>query len=82
MTAKADRVQSLIDDPHLKEAFHNVREKYRDMIEETPVSDDMALLDIRKMLQLLRDVEQDLHTMIQDGHLADHRAMEKENDSA
>ena len=78
MTAKADRVKKLIEDPDLKEAFQVVREKYRDLIEETPVSDDGALLDIRKCLHLLREVEDALHTAIEDGHLEDFRVAEQE----
>ena len=78
MTAKADRIKALLEDENLKEAFKIVRERYRDMIEDTPVSDDTALLDIRKMLHLLRDVEEHLHTAIEDGHLQDFRAQEHE----
>jgi signal transduction protein with GAF and PtsI domain len=78
LTAKADRIKALINDPDLKEAFEAVRETYRDMIEETPVSDDTALLDIRKMLHLLREVESSLHRAIQQGHLADFRAAEQQ----
>jgi hypothetical protein len=83
MTAKADRVQKLLDDPDLKDAFNCVREKYRDMIEETPLStkDDEALHDIRKMLHLLREVEQNLHNAVQDGHLEDFRVVEDEKHS-
>lgn len=78
MTAKADRVRKLIEDPDLKEAFNVVRERYRDLIEETPVSDDGALLDIRKMLHLLREVEQALHHAIENGNLEDFNAMQDE----
>lgn len=78
MTAKADRAEALINDPILKEAFVTQREKYRDMIEETPVGDDTALLDIRKMLYLLRQVESHLHEVIQTGHLEDFNASEQQ----
>jgi hypothetical protein len=83
MTAKADRVQSLINDPDLKEAFQNVRERYRDLIETTPLNskDTGALHDVRKMLHLLKEVEKDLHTAIQNGHLEDSRALEQEKHS-
>ena len=74
MTAKADRIERLVADPDLQEAFKTVRERYRDLIEETPLSESEALLDVRKMLHLLRDVEETLHTAIQDGHLEDFRA--------
>jgi hypothetical protein len=78
MTAKADRVKHLLDNEDLREAFANVREYYRDLIEETPVSDDTALLDIRKMLQLLRQVEHDLLSAVEHGTLEDFRAAEQE----
>ena len=80
MTAKADRAERLINDPELQEAFAAVREKYRDMIEQTPLSsvDNQALHDVRKMLHLLREVEKHLHQVIQDGHLEDFRVMEQE----
>lgn len=76
MTAKSDRAQELIEDPVLKEAFAICREKYRDLIEDTPLSskDDEALHDIRKMLHLLREVEENLHLAVRDGHLEDFRA--------
>lgn len=81
MTAKADRAQELIDDPILQEAFATVRERYRDLIEETPLAskDDEALHDIRKMLHLLREVEKHLKQVVQDGHLEDFRATEQKN---
>ena len=77
MTDKADRIKKLMDDPDLKEAFQAVRQKYLGLIEFTPLADDTALLDIRKMLQLLRDVEQHLMQAISDGKLEDFRATEQ-----
>lgn len=79
MTAKSDRASELLNDPLLREAFDGLRERYRDLIEEAPLaSTDIDIIqDIRKMLHLLREVENDLNTMIQDGHLEDHRALEK-----
>lgn len=79
MTARADRIKELLNDPELQQAFKDVREKYRDLIEQTPVSDSTALLDIRKMLHLLREVEDTLRQAIQDGHLEDFRAQEKKH---
>lgn len=81
MTAKSDRAQALLDDPLLQEAFAAVRERYRDLIEETPLSssDVEALHDIRKMLHLLREVEKHLAQVVQDGHLEDFRALEHES---
>ena len=81
MTGKADRVLRLVQDPDIKAAFKTVREFYRDKIEDTPVSDATALLDIRKMLHLLRDVEDALQTVIDDGHLKDYRIAEQERET-
>lgn len=80
MTAKADRIHALLEDKDLKEAFKTVREYYRDLIESTPIdsSNPEPLMDIRKMLKALGDVEQALHAAIQDGHLEDFRAHEQE----
>ena len=77
MTAKSDRLTKLVEDPDLAAAFKAVRQKYFMLIEKSPLTDDTALLDIRKMLQLLRDVEHDLHTAIRDGKLEDFRATEQ-----
>lgn len=74
MTAKSDRVQKLVTDPDLAEAFENVRQYYRDLIEECPIDDDTALLDIRKMLHLLQDVRSHLTQAIQEGELQDFRS--------
>lgn len=78
MTERSDRVEFILNSPEFQEAFDTVREKYRDMIEDTPVSDDGALLDIRKMLHLLREVEQHLRTAVRDGKLEDFRAQEQQ----
>ena len=80
MTAKSDRIAKLLEDQDLKDAFINVREHYRDAIERTPL-DDGTVLDIRKMLHLLREVEQDLQTALQDGQLEDFNAAEQEKQS-
>lgn len=77
MTAKSDRIQKLLEDPDLIEAFDAVRQNYLSLIENTPLSDDTALLDIRKMLHLLNDVKQDLVTAIEDGKLEDFNAIEQ-----
>lgn len=79
MTAKADRAKALLEDPMIKDAFAAVRERYRDMIEETPLTDSVELItDIRKMLHLLRDVENHFYEAIQNGALEDFRVKEQE----
>ena len=81
MTGKSDRVLRLVQDPDIKEAFQSVREYWRDKIEETPLDNPEVLFDIRKMLHLLRDVEDALQTVIDDGHLKDYRIAEKERET-
>ena len=80
MTAKSDRIRELLDDPHIKEAFENVRDKYRAALENSDIPDD-DVLEIRRMLFLTHKVEQDLETAVQDGELEDFRANEQERPS-
>ena len=84
MTDKSERIERLLNDQDLNNAFETVREYYRDKIEECPMSLDNPepLMDIRKMLHLLGDVKQALYTAIQDGHLEDFNAQEKERVNA
>ena len=78
MTAKADRVRELMSHPEMKEAFRNVRQFYLESFERLPCSsenlDPQLLLDIRRMLELLKQVENDLEKMIQAGNIVDFRA--------
>ena len=57
MTGQSDRVLRLVEDPDIKQAFQTVREYWRDKIEEVPLDNPEVLFDIRKMLHLLREVE-------------------------
>ncbi len=78
MTAKADRIKRLLDDPDIEDAFKAVREHYRDAIEQVPVNDPELIMDIRKMLHLLTEVKQTLRKAIQDGALEDFRVREQQ----
>lgn len=78
MTAKADRVQKLLDDPELQQAFQNVRKALHEAFDHCKVSDTETLVDIKKRLHLLDSVEANLHEAIRDGHLEDFRAVEQE----
>jgi len=80
MTAKADRIKELLDDPHIVEAFDNVRGYYRRAIEDLNVSDEDSL-EARRMLFLLNSVEQDLKKSVDDGLLEDFNATEDERPS-
>lgn len=83
MTAKSDRLEKLMSDPDLKEAFENVREHYKNAMCVTPLNDegDKITLKFRTMLQLLNDVEYDLHQAIQEGQVEDFNAVEQERQS-
>jgi len=77
MTAKSDRAKQLASDPLFEEAIENVRQFYLSKIEELPLDQKAgadALYDLRKMLFLLRQVKENIVTMIEDGHLEDHKA--------
>ena len=78
MTAKADRVRELMQHPEMKEAFANVRQYYLELFERVPLSRENqspeVYQDIRRMLELLKQVERDLGKMIQSGNVEDFRA--------
>ncbi len=81
MTAKADRVRALLDNPELQDAFETVRQYWLSRIETLPLDaadGKDALYDIRKMLFLLRQVEQTLEKAVEDGNLEDFYATEQE----
>jgi len=78
VTAQADRVHRLINDPDLKQAFQDVRDALHQAFASTPTNDSEAMVDIRKRLHLLDSVEANLDRAIQDGHLEDFRANEQE----
>ena len=83
MTDKSDRIKRLLDDDLVQEAFENTRNKYRRILESDvdasgqPITDD-DVLEARRMLFLLRLVEQDLKQSVEDGEYEDFQANEKE----
>lgn len=79
MTAQSDRIQHLIDNPDLKQAFQDVRDALHQAFAITPTNDSEAMVDIRKRLHLLDSVEANLERAIRDGKLEDFRAEEEEN---
>ncbi len=81
MTDKADRAKELLANPVFKQAISEVRQYWLDRVETLPLDEDTgkdALYDIRKMLFLLRQVEETIETYIQDGKLEDFNADEKQ----
>ena len=64
--AKADRVQRLIDDPDLKQAFDDVREALHICFDQTPPSDKDTLVAIRQRLQIVDSVWDNLLQALRD----------------
>lgn len=80
MTAKADRAKALLDDPVIQEAFTNLRNEYRRIMEDNHTLDE-DVLESRRMLHLSRRLEAHLKKIIADGELEDYQAQEKERPS-
>jgi len=66
---KATRVQRLLEDENLIQAFQDVRSALHGKFEQTLVNDGDTLLDIRKMLHLLDSVWANLERAVEDGQL-------------
>lgn len=82
MTAQSDRAKELLDNPVFQEAISEVRQYWLDRVETLPLDEDTgkdALYDIRKMLFLLRQVEQTIGRYIEDGHLEDFNQSEQQH---
>lgn len=77
MTQKSDRIQRLLDDPDLKQAFQDVRDALHQKFATTSTTDADSMVDIRKRLHLLDSVEANLRRAISDGKLLDFRAEQK-----
>ena len=69
VTDKALRVQRLMEDENLIQAFQDVRDALHGKFEQTLVNDGDTLLDIRKMLHLLDSVWANLERAVEDGQL-------------
>lgn len=78
MTAKADRCRELIEDPHLQEAFENVRNYLIQLFTEADSQDVERLQDISKRLNLLEAVKADLEYAIEAGDFEDFKAQQEE----
>ena len=74
MSEKAERCQRLIDDPDLKEAFTNVKQSFIDAMLTAPVDDKDGLMELKKLVNLLDKVEEELHKAIRQGKKEQHMA--------
>ena len=78
MTAKADRIRELMDDPHIEQAFENVRRLLLELFEEAPSDDIEMLQSISMRLNLLAAVKADLESAIEAGDYEDFKAQQSE----
>lgn len=69
VTARADRVARLLEDPDLKQAFRDVRDAILRQFQEIPPSETEQLLKCRERLHLLTSLEKNLERAIQDGKI-------------
>jgi hypothetical protein len=77
MTAKADRVRELLNNPDLQEALADIREMYRDRVEDPSLSNEQVL-QVRDLLLLLQMFEQTLANAVESGDFEDFKATEQE----
>ena len=78
MTAKSDRVEKLLKDEDLNEAFENVRNRLLSAFTTCKTDDTDMMVDIRKRLHLLDLVKKDLMDAIKDGQVKDFQESEKQ----
>jgi hypothetical protein len=69
ITAKADQCQRLVNDPHLKQAFSDVRDAIHQQFEQASVTDTETLVGLKHKLNLLDSVWANLQRAIDDGKL-------------
>jgi hypothetical protein len=74
------RVQRLLNDTDLKDAFASVREAIVAKIEACPMRDTEGAEKLRVMLKLLNDVRVNLEQAISDGRVTQLRVQEWEQD--
>ena len=79
MTAKADRIQRLLNDPDLIQAFEDVRDALHKGFEQTPPSDVEQLIGCRYRLQVLGSVKANLLQAIEDGKLEDFNEQDEQS---
>ncbi len=78
MSGKSDRIQRLLNDEDLQQAFKDVKDALYQAFCNTSPSDGETLQDIRKRLHLLDSVEANLRVAIEDGHLEEFREKQQE----
>ena len=67
LNERAENAKRILENPVYREAIDGLREHYRDMIENTSMVEAKEVLEVRKMLHLLRTVEQHIEQVLKDG---------------
>ena len=76
--ARAARADRLLNDPDLNKAFVDTRTAILERFSEIPPSETEELVECRRLLQLLKSVEENLKQAVRDGELSRFRAQEQE----
>lgn len=78
---RAVKVDKLLSDPLLTEAFDNVRQAIFNTIEQTPIRDVEGLTSLRLSLKLLQDVRANLKQVLNDGKVAEFRIEQQKREA-
>lgn len=78
MTGKADRIQELLNDPLMVEAWENTKQYLIGLFLDADSEDAAALQDIKRRIISLEAVKQDLILSVEDDRLEELRAIEDE----
>lgn len=74
---RAQRVQKLIENEDLKQAFQDVRDAIHQQFERASVDDGETLIRLKQRLHLLNSVQANLEAALRDGRLEADRLEEK-----
>jgi hypothetical protein len=73
LISRAEKAQSLLNDPELTAAFDAVREAIFRKIESCPIRDEEGLMNLRLQLKLLGDVKANIQSVINTGKVIQER---------
>lgn len=72
--ARADRVQRLLDDPDLQQAFEGVKDRLMQEFAECSDVTEEYLIDLKRCLSMLDVVKRLLEQAVKDGKLEEYNA--------
>ena len=78
ITAKATRVEKLLSNKDLQQAFTDVRDALHKQFDQIAPSDLESMVKIKERLHLLISIEENLKQAIRDGRLEDFKVDERE----